>query len=130
MFGEWQLSEKFTEKTYFSSVERSTQVLCFRKWMKKNMYVAPSGLFIIYLLNWWLENFNQDCNLACHITFVVCVNIIHEWRWLQFNFDSKRQIWKSFHCSFVWSPIPVRKLTKEIYFSYSDLFQMFELNIV
>ena len=38
--------------------------------------------------------------LASHTTHVVCVNFIHEWRHLQFNVDSERQIFdKALHGS-------------------------------
>ena len=33
-------------------------------------------------------------DLVSHTTYVVCVNFIHKWRDLQFNVDSKRQIFE------------------------------------
>ena len=48
-----------------------------------------------------LQSFSQDYGLASHITHVVCVNFIREWRDLQFKFDSERQIFeKLFHGRF------------------------------
>ena len=43
-----------------------------------------------YVYNWSLQPFSQDFDLASRTTYVVCVNLIHEWRDLQFNVDSKR----------------------------------------
>ena len=44
-----------------------------------------------------LQHFSQDYDLASHTTYVLCVNFIREWRDLQFNVDSERQIfWEKF----------------------------------
>ena len=45
-----------------------------------------------YIPIWLLQPFSQDYNLASHTTYVVCVNFINEWRYLQFKVDSERQI--------------------------------------
>ena len=45
-----------------------------------------------YIHNWPLQPFSQKHGLASHTTHVVCVNFILEWRDLQFNVDSERQI--------------------------------------
>ena len=34
---------------------------------------------------WPLQSFSQDYGLASHITYIVCVNFINDWRDLQFN---------------------------------------------
>ena len=48
--------------------------------------------------------FSQDYGLASHTTHVVSVNFIREWRDLQFNVDSERQIFeKLFHGRFIYS---------------------------
>ena len=56
-----------------------------------------------YIHNCLLQPFNQDYGLAFHSTHVVCVNFIREWRNLQFNVDSERQIFeKLFHGRFIY----------------------------
>ena len=61
-------------------------------------------IHITYIHNWPLQPFSQDYGLASHTTHVVCINFIHEWRDLQFNVDSERQIFKKlFHGSFIYS---------------------------
>ena len=45
--------------------------------------------YITYIHNWPLQPFNQNYNLASHITHVVCVKFIHEWWDLQFNVESE-----------------------------------------
>ena len=47
---------------------------------------------LIYIYNCPLQPFSQDYGRASHTTHVVCVNFIREWRDLQFNVDSERQI--------------------------------------
>ena len=43
-------------------------------------------------------------DLVSHTTYVVCVNFLHEWRHLQFNIDSERQIFeKLFHVNVIYS---------------------------
>ena len=44
--------------------------------------------------NWPLQPFIQDYDLACYITYVACINFMHEWRGLQFKVDSERQIFE------------------------------------
>ena len=41
-----------------------------------------------------LQPFSQDYGLACHTTHVMCVNFMREWRNLQFNVHSERQIFE------------------------------------
>ena len=43
----------------------------------------------LYIHDWSLQPFSQDCNLASHITSVVCVSFIEEWQDLEFQVDSK-----------------------------------------
>ena len=58
----------------------------------------------MYIHNWPLQPFSQDYGLASHTTYVVCVNLIHEWQDLQFNIDSERQIFfkNFFHGRFIY----------------------------
>ena len=57
-----------------------------------------------YIHNRPLQPFSQDYGLASHSTHVVCVNFIREWRHLQFNVDSERQIFENlFHGRFIHS---------------------------
>ena len=77
--------------------------------------------------NWPLQPFSQNYGLASHITHVVCVNFMREWRDLQFNVDSERQIFeKLFHGNFIYSQTfcqksAERKSSKK-YFSYFNFF--------
>ena len=57
-----------------------------------------------YIHNWPLQPFSQDYWLASYSTHVECVNFKREWRDLQFNVASERQIFeKLFHGSFIYS---------------------------
>ena len=58
-----------------------------------------------YVHNWSLQPFSQDYSLVFHVTHVVCINFISEWRDpSQFNVDSERQIFgKLFHDKFIYS---------------------------
>ena len=47
-----------------------------------------------YIHNWSLQPLSQDYDLASHITFIECVNFLHEWRDLQFKVDYERQIFE------------------------------------
>ena len=47
-----------------------------------------------FIQNWPLPPFIQDCDLAYHTTYIVCVNFIHEWRNLQFKVYFERQIFE------------------------------------
>ena len=76
--------------------------LCFSQTIRK-LWKAISYLHT-YIHNWQLQPFTQDYGLASHTTYIVCVNFIHEWRLLQFNVDSERQISeKLFHGRFIYS---------------------------
>ena len=56
---------------------------------------------LMFIHNWSLQSFSQDYDLASYPIHVVCVNFIHEWRNLQFNVHSERQIfWEIFHDNF------------------------------
>ena len=76
-----------------------------------------------YIHNWPLQPFSQDYGIVSHITHVVCGNFICEWRDLQFNVDSERQIYEKFlHGRLIYSQSfcqksAQRKLPKK-YFSY------------
>ena len=48
---------------------------------------------ITYIHKWPLQPFSQNYGLALH-THIVCVNFIREWRDLQFNIQSERQIFE------------------------------------
>ena len=55
-----------------------------------------------YIHNWPLQPFSQDYGLVSHTAHVVCVNFISKQRYLQFNVDSERQIFKKFlHGNFI-----------------------------
>ena len=75
-------------------------VLPFRNGYPKIHYKVKLFWHVVsgstYIHNWSLEPFSQDYDLASHITYVVCVNFIHEWRELQFKVDSERQIFEKF----------------------------------
>ena len=45
-----------------------------------------------YIHNWPLLSFSLGYDLASGTTHVVCINFISEWRDLQFNIDSERQV--------------------------------------
>ena len=47
-----------------------------------------------HIYNWPLQPFNQDYGLASYTTHIVCINFTCEWRDLQFNVDSERQIFE------------------------------------
>ena len=49
-----------------------------------------------YIHNCPVQSFSQDYDLASHTTHVVYVNFIREWRNLQLNIDSERQIFEKF----------------------------------
>ena len=54
--------------------------------------------------NWSLQPFGQDYDLASPVTYVVCVNFIHEWRDQQFKVDSETQFFlEAFHGNFIYS---------------------------
>ena len=61
-------------------------------------YVWFISLILIhtFIHKWPLQPFSQDYGQASHTTYVVCVNFIREWRDLQFNVDSERQIFEKF----------------------------------
>ena len=50
----------------------------------------------VYIHNWPLQPSIQDYGLVSHTTHLLCIHFIHEWRDLQFNVDSKRQIFEKF----------------------------------
>ena len=88
-------------------------------------YMVRKGTYIhTNIHNWPLQPFSQDYGLASHTTFVVCVNFIREWRDLQFNVDSERQIFeKLFRGRFIYSQSFCQKSAAERkspkkYFSY------------
>ena len=91
-----------------------------------------SRVFAIYLHtyihNWPLQPFRQDYGLVSHTTHVVCVNFTREWRDLQFNVVSERQIFeKLFHGRFIYSrsfcQISAERKSPMKYFSYFVLEQ-------
>ena len=73
--------------------------------------------------SWSLQPFSQDYGLASHTTHVVYVSLIREWRDLQCNVDSERQIFeKLFHGRFIYSQSFCKKSAErkspKKYFSY------------
>ena len=76
-----------------------------------------------YIPNWPLQPLSQDYGLFSHTTHIMCVNFIREWRDLQFNVDSERQIFeKLFHGRFIYSQSFCQKSAErkspKKYFSY------------
>ena len=65
-----------------------------------------------YIHNWLLQPFSQAFGLAFHITHVVCVNFIRDWRNVRFNVDSGRQILEKL---FSWQFILLSEFLPEIY---------------
>ena len=50
-----------------------------------------------YIYDWPLQPLSLDYGLVSHITHVVCVNFLREWRDQQFNVDPEWQIfWETF----------------------------------
>ena len=68
-------------------------------------YHIHQFIFIIYM--YIIGHYNPSVSiidLVSHITYVVCVNIINEWRVLKLKADSERQIfWETFHGNFIYS---------------------------
>ena len=97
---------------------------------RKYPFVCSSLLYALhtdidtYIHNWRLQPFSQDYGLASHISHVECVNCIYQWRELQFNVESERQIFKKlFHRRFIYSQrfclkSAERKSSKKYIFSY------------
>ena len=68
---------------------------------------------VTYIHNWPLQPFRQDFDTTTH---VVCVNFIRDWWGLQFNVDSKRQIFERlFHENWVHIPGHSLKIKYEKY---------------
>ena len=64
----------------------------------------PTTTLVLRVKSWLLQLLSQDYNLAAHTTYVAFVNFIHEWRGLQFNVDTERQIFeKIFMLIFIFS---------------------------
>ena len=61
------------------------------------------SLDLLYICNWPLQPFSQDYGLTSHTTHVVILNFIREWRDLQFNVDSKRQIFEKLFFLFLFT---------------------------
>ena len=69
-------------------------------WQLLNCYNLIKDNIYTYIHNWPLKSFSQDYCLASYTTHVVGVNFIREWRDLQSNVGSERQIFeKLFHRS-------------------------------
>ena len=65
----------------------------------KFIKIMPEPLTYIY--TWPLNPSVRIIDLVSHTTYVVCVNLIHKWRDLQFKVNSEWQIfWESFHGNF------------------------------
>ena len=84
-----------------------------RKQIKISVHIWPKVTSLeqhTYIHYWPLQHFSQDYGLASHTAHVVCVHFIREWRDLQFNVDSKRQIYgKLFHGRFIYSQSSCQK---------------------
>ena len=64
----------------------------------------------VYIHNLFITPLSQDCDLASHTTYIVCVNFIHKWRDLQFKVVSERQIFeKLFHGNLIYSQASCQK---------------------
>ena len=80
--------------------------------------------YIAYIHNWPLQPFSQNYALASHTTHFECVNFIREWRDLQFNVDSERQIFEKLsHGRLIYSESfchksAERKSPKKCFFPY------------
>ena len=48
-----------------------------------------------YKHNWSIQPLSQNYYLVYHTTYVECLNFMQEWRYLQFNVDSERQIFET-----------------------------------
>ena len=74
--------------------------------IQMNFQILKLHMFLyLHIHNWSLHPFSQDYELSSHTTYVVCVNLIHSQRDLQFKVESERQIfWETFHAKFIYSP--------------------------
>ena len=59
-------------------------------------YMSPLTIraMFTYIHNWPLQPFSHYYDLITHITYIVCVNFLHNWWDLQFKVDSERQIFE------------------------------------
>ena len=76
---------------------------------------------LVYIHNWPLQPCSQNYGLASHTTHAVCVNFIREWRNLQFNVDSVRQIfsWQFYLLSEFLTEICWEEVAEKIFFHIS-----------
>ena len=73
--------------------------------MEIMMVISPLDTYIHMYIIGKYNHLVRITSLAFHTTDVVYVNFIYEWRDLQFNFDSERQIfWETFHGRFILYP--------------------------
>ena len=83
-----------------------------------------------YIHNWPLQLFSQDYGLDSYTTHVVCINFIPEWRDLQFNVDSERQIfgetlsWQVYLLSEFLPEICWEQIAEEIIFFHTSFWCM------
>ena len=105
-------SAAFRNFSFATLVVMINYVLMFSKWIIKSFlslhfYARHQPKFFnlhTYIHNWPLQPFRQDYGLASHTTHVVCVNLIHERRDLQFSVDYEWQIFeKLLHGRFIYS---------------------------
>ena len=85
----------------------------FTTWCKRQqliLFIFPYNKYY-YIHNWPLQSFSQDYGLTLHTTHLVCINFIHEWRDLQSNVDSERQIVQKL---FLWQVYLVSEFLSEI----------------
>ena len=61
---------------------------------------------MVFLNRFQKKSYLTDCkgNLSSHTTNVLCVNVLHKWRYLKFKVDSERQVFeKLFIAIFIYS---------------------------
>ena len=72
-------------------------------------YIRMSTVLPTYIHNTYITGHYKPSvriiDLVSHTTYVVCVNLIHKWRDLQFKVHSERQIFlrETFHGNFIYS---------------------------
>ena len=57
----------------------------------------PSAYAPLYMHNWWLQTFSQDCGLASRVNYVAGVNFTHDWRDLQLKVDFEQTSSRQFY---------------------------------
>ena len=92
----------------------------------KSFRVKLKSSMKVYIHTYIIGHYNPSVriiDLASHTIYVVCINITHKWRDLQFKVDSERQIFcEIFHGNFIYSQSFCQKSAErkspKKYFSY------------